>query len=64
MKQKSKHRVFLFMEKKKKIFKQFQQNKFSTVLIKTIYNIRRGSTRRDVHVNTQYSKNTEWRIAK
>ena len=46
MKHKSKHRVFLFIVKRKnKIFKQFHQNKFSTVLIKTTFYLRRGKTR-------------------
>ena len=47
-------------EKKIKIFKQFHQKKFSTVLIKTIFYLRRGNARRE-HVNTQYLY-TEWWI--
>ena len=36
---------FVHCEKKKKIFKQCHQNKLSTVLIKTIFYLRRGNTR-------------------
>ena len=64
LKHKSKHRVFLFIVKRKnKIFKQFHQNKFSTVLTKTTFYLRRGNTRREFigQLNTQYL-NTEWRI--
>ena len=46
MKHKSKHRVFLFIVKRKnKIFKQFHQNQFSTVLIKTTFYLRIWNTR-------------------
>ena len=56
MKHKSKHRVFLFIVKrKKKIFKQFHQNKFSTVLIKTIFYLRKGNTRHEFIGTCKYS---------
>ena len=38
--------IFVHCEKKKKIFKQCNQNKLSAVLIKTMFYLRRGNTRR------------------
>ena len=42
-------------EKKIKIFKQFHQNKFSTVLIKTIFYLRKGNTRHEFIGTCKYS---------
>ena len=47
MKHISKPSIFVHREKKNKILKQFHQNKFSTVLIKTIFYLKRGNTRRE-----------------
>ena len=41
------HRVFVHRKNKNKIFRQFHQNKFRTVLIKTIFYLRRGNTSRE-----------------
>ena len=57
-KQTSKFRVFLFiiLKRKKKIFKHFHQNKFSTELIKTVsYLKRRNISRREFIGTCKYS---------
>ena len=51
MKHKSKHRVFLFIKIKIKNFIKT----FSTVLIKTIFYLRKGNTRREFIGTCKYS---------
>ena len=58
MKHKSKHSresIFVHCKKKQKIFKQCHQNKLRTVLIKTIFYLRRGNTRREFIGTCKYS---------
>ena len=63
MKHKSKHRVFLFIKIKIKYLNNFIKT-FGTVLIKTIFNIRKGNTSREFIGTCKYSVlNIEWRIA-
>ena len=54
MKHKSKHRVFLFIKIKIKYLNNFIKT-FSTVLIKTIFYLRKGNTRREFIGTCKYS---------
>ena len=54
MQHKSKHRVFLFIKIKIKYLNNFIKT-FGTVLIKTIFNIRKGNTRREFIGTCKYS---------
>ena len=59
MKHKNKHRVFLFIKIKIKYLNNFIKT-FSTVLIKTIFYLRKGNTRGEFIGTCEYS---EWLIA-